>query len=327
VDDLTTQSTYYARSADAGRSWTTRFRLAAGIQRPAVVAVGSTIYAAWWAVNDPAPGLSFRSNPRNGSGAWSPVRRLTVTGVHVSGMDMAASGSDVYVAYTHSATGVVLLAVSHDRGTTWRTVVIGITSLKIYGQYSSDAVVAASAAGVAVAWRADLHEVSTRTSPDHGANWGAPTVVGSVGRSDLEFCPGSCLRPLSIAMLGPRTAVAWAVGGTIAVRLGVGATWGPERRLAPAMWASSPDVALSSSSRLAVAYVDGVPVESSTDIMWRESIDNGRTWASPQKVSRIVEENSDPSILWLSESIRYVDFTWALEGDLQSYLATGIGTP
>jgi hypothetical protein len=323
----------YIRSSNGGRSWTTPVRLArlSDWTAAGIASSGSHVYAAWWTDDGASSVLYFRSNARHGAGPWRPILRLSPATIRVNDPRMAAAGDDVYISYTDYDTGAIWVTISRDNGATWRTSWVGWTPLKTdSGMFESDAVIAASGAAVAVAWVSDLvGSLTTRGSSDHGATWDIPAIVGSlpyVGPTwDIPSCSGLC-SSVSIAMSGSRTAIAWEGQGSVAVRVRVGSTWEPQRNVAGAFF--TPDVALSSSSRVGVAFMNADYADFTSDIVWQESADNGQTWAAPQTLSHLYPENSNPSVLWLSASIRYVHFDWShQEAGSGMHLMTGIGLP
>ena len=138
---------YYIRTGNGGSSWTTAKRLNPTTvhgARGSLATSGAYVYATWvstkrwvnYSGKDPRV-LYLRVNSSHGSPTkWSVNRRLTISTGRVDLPTVAAAGSHVYVAYTNSNTGAVMLKISHDRGKTWRTVTIGQTSYHDASGYS-----------------------------------------------------------------------------------------------------------------------------------------------------------------------------------------------
>ena len=241
---------------------------------------------------------------------------------------VAASGNDVYVAYTNSNTGAVRLAISHDRGATWKTRTIGSTtassSLGRIGYPS----VAVSGANVVVAWATDgSGSVSARRSADRGSSWSGVEAVtdGSTG-------------VVSAAARGSRIAIAWSTGSEIHARVADGGTWGPDRLVGgigpEGQYAYSPAIVLQGSSRLAVAWSEQLQGDFPwSSLKWTESADDGAHWFETQVLastgSSSRRSNDWPSVLWPSEATRQVLWSgWTANTiNYRLYFRAGTGTP
>ena len=281
----------YVRSSNGGASWGSPKRLNPKRQhgsRVGIATAGSSVYAVWVSTakwvhyrgKDPRV-LYLRRNSANGAGsAWGNTIRLTSRSGRVDVPSVAASGSYVYVAYTDSATGDVRLAISKDRGATWRKVTVGATTAKDSSGKLGLPNVAASGSTVAVTWVANASGVvKVSVSTTHGTSWGATTTIG----------PSTSVA--DVAVLGDRVAVAWSNDG-IRVRVATGGVWAADRTLPPTDGYATetqlfPAIALQGTHRLAVAYTACVagclasdPARTNrTDLVWRESNDDGDTWA------------------------------------------------
>ncbi len=314
---------YYIRSSNHGTTWTTAKRLNPTSQHgsePTIASYGSYVYTAWYTqtkwikYSGTAPRvLYFRRNTSHGStSAWSTPIRLTSTTGRVDAPTIAASGSYVYVTWTDAKTGAIRVAISANRGATWRQVTIGTSTN--FGPSGRRGVpkIAASGSTIAVAWVAsNAHTVMVRTASAYGSTWGATTTIGDTDS------------PPDIAVLGNRVGVAWDKAGVIQVRIATAGAWGPDRPL-PASdgYASEvqyvPAIALYGTAAVGVAYsaciadcdesVAGVITRS--DLIWRESLNDGLTWAPSDTLatssSATRRRNDYPSLVWKSAKRPYV---------------------
>ena len=214
-------------------------------------------------------------------------------------------------------TGVIYVKVSHDHGTTWTTVRLGITDRTGWGGRIGVPNVAADGSTVAVAWLpGNGTQVRLRSSSNSGVSWTAAVApIYGVRRGTWP----------SIAVLGTRIAVASTADRTMALRIRTGSTWGPTT-LAVRPSAGAPrayavpfigQVALNGTTGVAIAAewcwagcaASSPPSAYRSDIVWRESATNGATWARSQTVVPGGGEYDYaylPSILWPSATARYL---------------------
>jgi hypothetical protein len=211
---------YYIRSSNQGSTWTTAKRLNPTTQhgsRVAVASSGSYVYTAWisttkWVhYSGTAPRvLYFKRNTSNGSSsAWSTTVRLTPTSGRVDAPTIAASGAYVYVTWTDSVSGSVRVAISSNRGATWRQVTIGSTTnvAGTSGKYGLPAI-GAYGSSVAVAYASDPSlTVKTRVASAYGATW-APTVT--LGTTDSSP---------DVSVYGNRVGVSRSMAGGVILRI------------------------------------------------------------------------------------------------------------
>ena len=128
----------YTKSSTGGATWTAGTRLNSTSQHgvwPGVAGYGSYVYASWVKVakvrafsTGAARYIMFRSNTHAGSGTWATAKRLTSSTGRVDYPQIAASGANVYIAYTDANSGDVKVLISHNRGSTWTTFTVGSTS-------------------------------------------------------------------------------------------------------------------------------------------------------------------------------------------------------
>ena len=157
----------YPRSGNDGATWTAAVRLNPATQhgdQAKVATSGKSVYVAWisqkrwvgWS-GSLARTLYVRANANHGTGTWGSIKRLTSLTGRVGTPTIAASGANVYVAYTDSVTGSVKLAISRDRGATWSTVALGATTASSSSGRFGVPVVSATGTLVVVSWTANAN--------------------------------------------------------------------------------------------------------------------------------------------------------------------------
>lgn len=333
------QGIYYVRSSDGASSWAAPKRLSQTAKHAgngAIAAAGSYVYAAWLTFSsvdayDPAdPRVVYlRSNDANGSGsAWGTITRLSPTAGRVDFPVVSASGAYVHVVWTDSDTGSVRLAISPDHGASWATKTVGSTTLSFVSGYSGQAAVSAAGANVAVTWMSTASRaLKARVSTDHGASFGAATTLVSGGGGTPQ-----------VQALGTRIAFSWDIVGAIKLRLWQSGAWGSTRTVDSFSSAATykdglrSAVALVGSTGVGLAYSGCRDVGCTrSDLLWRESTDNGATW-KPRKLlqdsvsSTTRQLNEWPSVAWDGASKRYVLFNSAPEGYATYRLRITVGT-
>ncbi len=335
---------YYVRST-SGSAWSSPKRLNPSTQhatRLGLAAAGSRVYVAWVRqtkiirYSPTAPRVLYvRVNTRHGaSTAWKRAVRLTSTSGRVDYPTVAASGSDVYVAYTDAVTGSVKVAVSRDRGATWTKKTVGSTTHSAKDGKAAWPSVAVYGSTVAVAWIGDgTGLVRTAVSVNRGATWTSQDNVGTQSNGGL-----------STAVRGARIAVAWTTDDNVVLRQRTDGVWGdpviagsyaPSENGRGSAYVYAPAVSLQDPNRIAVAwseYLDGY--DGRADLRWSESADGGMTWfiadtlgvAAATSTRRL---NDWASVLWPSTGTRLVVWNgWTPESSsFRQYLRSGRGTP
>jgi hypothetical protein len=213
----------------------------------------------------------------------------------------------------------VAVQTSRDRGATWTRTALGSTSVTGTLGRSGAAAVAASGTNVVVAWIADgKGTVKVRRSTNSGRSWTTAYVLGN------GAYPGS---RVSAAARGDRLAVAWTRDLDTVVRVRT-TRWQPAHVVLPSAggakvyaWPWTGQVALASTSRVGIAFeacwngcADGDPdADYRSDVLWRESANNGVTWARSQVVIETgpdplgeYEQAYRPSVIWPVPGTRYV---------------------
>ena len=197
---------YYVRSA-TGATWTTPRRITSPrkhVTAFGLAAAGSRVYLAYVTqtrideIDHSAPRVLYvRVNTNHGFGDyWKGSVRLTGTTRIVDRPTVAASGTDVHIAFTSADTGAVIVATSRDRGVTWVKRTVGTTTSNTNIGRSALPSVAVSGSTVAVTWAANGDgALRTRVSTDRGSTWG-----------DIEEHPGASSFRFQTAVAGSGSA-------------------------------------------------------------------------------------------------------------------------
>ena len=331
---------YYVGSS-SGATWTTPKRLNPSTQhalRLGLAAAGSRVYVTWVSqtrlikYSPTAPRVLYvRVN--SGAGApssWKSTIRLTSTSGRVDYPTIAATGYDVYVAWTNSNTGDIRLAYSRDRGATWHQSVVGTTSSSTTSGKTGFPSVAANGATVAVSWLANgSGAIKTRISTNRGGSWG-PTATVTTGSNGT----------LSTAVAGSRVAVAWTTADDTVLRMATNGTWHAPRlvaSLAPgtAPMPYGPVVLLQGTDRVGLAWSAQKNSSGSwSDLLWAESADNGSSWFATQVLASASTTSSRrlndwPSVSWPAAGTRYVLWNGWTSGttSYRQFIRKGSGTP
>jgi len=330
---------YYVRSTGGGSSWTTPYRVNPTNQHASMLGLataGSRVYATWasqkswqsYSGTDPRV-LYVRVNTNHGATtSWGSVIRLSSTTGRVDYPTIAATGSDVHVAWTNSDTGFIKLSSSRDYGVHWSSATIGGTAIVTSDGYTGLPGVAVSGSTVVVVWLSDdLGTIKARVSTDRGVTWGP---VETVGTGSIGFA--------SVAARGTRIAVSWTTDDDLVVRLRIGSTWGAAKIVAslpdgdpPVPYA--PAIVLQDPNRIGVAWTEQQPTVGLAALRWIESADNGGLWYAVETIQGTTTGthtvNDWASVIWPSADFRYVLWNGWTGGtdNYRLYLRTGTGLP
>jgi hypothetical protein len=214
---------------------------------------------------------------------------------------IAAAGNSVFVTYVDVTQRELLkLAISHDRGATWRTLTVAA------GGWYEGPTVAAAGALLVVAWRGQ-DGIMARVSMDAGGSWAKAAAIGG-GNSAPEA-----------AAVADRAVVGWDPGDCptdcTSVRVWQAGAWGPVRLVGYDKALGG--LALSGETGIALTefHADMEEYGGNRDPEWVESPDQGVTWLR----SALADASSATWIYWPQPNLRYV-----LVGD---ELRTGRGSP
>jgi hypothetical protein len=182
---------YYRKSADGGKTWQAARRLTTeeGISNPlALTADGASVYVAWsHAILSLHQVICFRKSSDRGE-AWGPVHRFKEQSGLSMWQTLAASGSSVYLVWSHWNTDEknnteIYFAASSNRGAAWGPVARLTDNPKVSGL---PACVAIGSKAYAM-WaddRSGNFEIYFRTSANGGASWaGANRLTKNAGES------------------------------------------------------------------------------------------------------------------------------------------------
>ena len=349
-DDGPYAGVYYRRGNAGGTTWGTLKRVSPSTQHAyqgAIAASGAHVYVTWMTLAhltayDPAEvrTLGFRANDNHGSSAaWRAPVALTTSG-RINNPNVAAAGSHVYISYTDSDTGSIMLWSSPDYGTTWSSTTLGSTSMENGDAgFAGWPELAASGSTVAVAWINQVYgETMFTVSADAGQTFSPPAQVG-VGP----------VFSLGIAAKGDRIALAMASEAGSSLYLWQAGSWKRERGFAshdPSgtsryKAAYGLAVALSGTSTVAVAWSACRRTSKCTagstygvDLLWRESSDNLKSLKATVAVALYSagstrRYNEFASVLMPSPSRRLITYTSSPASGATSrlYIEIGKGTP
>jgi hypothetical protein len=327
---------YYTKSS-SGSSWTTGKRLNPTTQHAArlgIAAYGSRVYATWVSQTKLIPSstgarvLYVRVNTNYGDAAsWKTAIRLTSTTGRVDYPTIAVSGYDAYIAWTDSATGSVKVAISHDRGVTWKTTSLGSTTAGNSSNKYGYPTVAVASSTVAVTWvSANTGTIRTRISTNRGSTWGTTDTVAA--SSNWSF--GTAVR-------SNRVAVTWTGPDGVALAQRIAGIWQAPVVVAPGDGVHeqyTPTVVLQDPNRVGIAWAEDAAAAYWSNLRWAESADGGATWFAAQTIgsstgSGARRANDFPSVVWPSASTRYIVWNgWTSNTNYyRLYTRKGTGTP
>jgi uncharacterized delta-60 repeat protein len=331
---------YYVRSG-SGSTWSTPKRINPKSQhgdRVGLAAAGSRVYVTWVSqkkvikYSPTAPRVLYvRVNAKHGAATkWKSTIRLTSKTGRVDFPTVAAAGADAYVAYTDAVTGSVKVAISHDKGATWKKRSLGTTTLSTKEGKAGWPSVAVSGSTVAVTWiAAKSGRILARVSTDRGATWSAAVEVGTQSNGGL-----------SIAVRDTRIAVAWTTFHEVVLRQRLDGTWGDALVVASLDPLADPSpfgpaVALQDPERIAVTWSEeNDNSDGWSDLRWAESANGGTIWYQSQALALATASSSRrgndwPSVLWPAGGTRYIAWNgWTYNTTrYRLYLRKGTGEP
>ena len=272
-------------------AWTTKrmTKNSGNSMSPAIAVSGSNVYVVW---SDDSSGedseIYFKRSIDNGA-SWGAIMRLTSNSGYSDLPVIAASGSNVYVAWQDTSPGnwEIYFKRSIDSGASWGA----NKRLTNNSGYSGTPAIAASGSNVYVVWGDDSPgnwEIFFERSTDSGASWDAKKrLTNNSGRSELP----------SIAVNGSNVYVAWNDDspGNEEIHFKKsgdgGANWDANQRLTNnSGYSGAPSIAVSGLNVYLVWYDDST---GNYEIYFKRSADGGASW----NANKLITNNSGPSQL------------------------------
>jgi hypothetical protein len=331
-DDGPYAGVFYRRGNASGTSWGALTRVSPSdvhAYQGSIAASGSHVYVAWMTIahytayNPAEPRtIGFRANANHGaSSAWGAPVALTTSG-RANNVNVAAAGSHVYVSYTDSDTGQIMVQASPDDGATWSPVAVATTTATNGDAgFAGWPEIAATGSTVAVTWiDQNSGDGMFSMSTDYGATFSVPAKVAV-----------NPVSALAIAAKGDRIALAVVDESGTSVRVWKAGKWGRSRPVlghdpsgnTTYKAAYGPAVVLSGTSTVAVAVSACRRTSACTagskygvDVLWKEFKDDGRTpkrlvTVASYSASKSKRYNEFPSILMPSAKKRIITYTSA----------------
>jgi hypothetical protein len=267
-----------------------------------VAADEGVVHVVWIDRSDGVSGdrLFYRQSLDGGS-TWSKRLRLARQS-SVDNASIAVSGSSVHVAWVHAANHV-RYRVSHDGGTTWESRT-RLSSPKLGFRDRVDLAVWGDT--VHAVWgdsSVDQWEIWHRRSHDGGVTWEKrKRITRSEGGGYAQFA--------SVAARGQKVHIVWWIGPNGGVGHRRSATWGQTWSSAvvlavPPAW-GAPQVTAPRGS-VVVSWTEWVAAVTEPAVIYRQSVDTGRSWSAPQLIS----DMSDASAPSLASDGKRVHIIWS----------------
>jgi len=238
--------------------------------------------------NGPYLGVYYRRGNSSGT-SWTSTKRLNGSAEHAANGALAASGPNVYVAYSvlsgildgwdPAAPRVPRVAINtnYGAGDAWLTPVANFIQTRI----DRPAVAAAGAWAYMVFTDADTGEIYVATNlgaSTEGSGWGGSGTVGMTTRLADDPDEGYSGMPV-IAAIGNKVMVAWIAGPSGGIRAVVsndnGVTWSPEASISTAQaWDLA---AAGDGSRMALTWANSTSI--------KVKVFSGSTWQTTRTVT------------------------------------------
>jgi hypothetical protein len=263
-----------------------------------LVTVGNNAYFIWWDLNDKN---IYSRRSTNGGITWGNPTTL-VSGIEGGMYSLEVSGSTHHLFWLDTRTGSAELYYkrSTDGGVTW-----GPDTQLSFGGYGTGLSfrygTTISGSAVHVAWvpnQGSWGDVNYRRSTDYGSTW-QPTVklttAGPTGHRPVIAANGNDVHVVWMDWRGGplNSSTDWRWELYHRRSSDGGASWGPETQLTftPNARSSHPQIVAPQPGLVVVIYEDGWT--SSDGINWggdgaiyaRRSIDAGRNWEPPKRIS------------------------------------------
>jgi len=310
---------YFKRSTDNGATWKDSKQLTTSgtSMNLAIAASGSSVYVAWFEGDTGNNEIYFKRSTDSGA-TWKAAKRLTSNSGDSRYPAIAASGSNVYVAWEDDSPGdfEIHFRRSADNGATW------LTAKKLTNNLGSSTspAIAASGSNVCVTWQ-DMNpgneEVYFRRSADNGATWlTAKRLTNNLAVSGNP----------DMAASGSNVQVIWqddrlgAEDDEIHYRQSTdnGAIWLANKRLTTNTVDSQyPAIAVNGSNVCAV-WQEEFPAD--YRIYCKRSTDGGASWGYNTRLTYYANPCTYPDVA-VSASKIYVVWSYGAYGDSNIYMA------
>jgi hypothetical protein len=287
------------RSTDNGNTWKTIDILSNTTffsYDPNIAAVGSNVYVTWTEEHKETADTIFRRSTDNGA-TWKSRINLsnTTSGNGSSTPQIAASGSNVYVAWANAGAGPEFwLTRSTDNGATWKPLV----DITESDASQTELHLTALGANVYVIWIQaspdnGAFEIMFRRSTDNGATW-KPVI-------NLSNNPGHSNSP-EITTSGSNVYVVWVQVSADSTKIDIqlrrstdnGATWKSITKISSNAGTSIAPHVAAKGSTVYVVWQDDTP--GNYDILSRRSTNNGATWDTIRNLSNSTGISSFPQL-------------------------------
>ena len=177
---------YYARSTDAGATWSTEVKISNegfNIGTPSIAVEGNNVHVVWMETSSMFVEDVYHISSTDGGLTWGDEHKLSGQDSDEEQPTVAVSGNNIHVAWADNRfySGAdwnreIYYIRSTDGGATWGTEV----RVSNNDEESEFPAIAATGVNVHIAWQDDrtgVMQVFTRSSTDNGSTWGLEAQV------------------------------------------------------------------------------------------------------------------------------------------------------
>ncbi len=298
----------YKRSTDNGATWGSDTRLtneASADSLPSVAVSGNTIHVVWHSNRDGNPEIYYKRSTDNGT-TWGADTRLSNASGNSRYPSVAVSGDNIHVVWADNRDGgnwEIYYKRSTDGGVTWGP----DTRLIHDGAISNFPSIAVSGSNIHVVWddrrNGGTGEIYYKRSTDNGSTWGSDTRL----TNDPAWS-----RYSSIAVDGDNIHVVWDDARHDYYHAEIyykrstdnGTTWEPDKRLTNDPANSQLTSPVVSGNNIHVVWNDNR--DGNWEIYYKQSIDNGATWGSDERLTYADGSSNRPSVAIAGNNIHVV---------------------
>jgi len=290
---------YYKKSTDAGATWTAAKKLTSApgsSARPAIaVDTSGRIHLVWESDKSGHFDIYYKKST-DGGATWTADKRLSwTTAVSMCPALWADSLANLHAVWYDDTPGnaEIYYTQSKDKGATWAAAkrLTWTTGLSVTPVIAAD-----SSGRLHVVWRDDSSgnaEIYYKKSSNRGTTWETnKRLTWTSGISEVPAIGVDSSGYLHVVWVDntPGNTEIYYKKSTDA-----GVTWSTNKRLTTTVLSSySPDLALDSSNRLHLIWVDETP--GNREIYYRKSIDMGATWITNRRLTWTIGSSSGPAI-------------------------------